>query len=50
MAAVAKRYKLALIGATDHWREHLVCLSAGALGAYLAFELIAVPALAGTVL
>jgi len=45
-----KRYKLALIGATDHWREHLVCMAAGALGAYLALKLIAVPTLAATVL
>lgn len=40
------RQRVALIGATDHRREHLVCLGAGALGAYLAVTLIAVPALA----
>ena len=50
MAAVRRRYKLALIGATDHWRKHLVCLAAGALGAYLVLKLIAGPALATAVL
>ena len=45
-----RRYKLALIGATDHWREHLVCLGAGTLGAYLAVKLIAAPTLAATLL
>ncbi len=45
-----RRYRLALIGPTDNWREHLVCLGAGALAAYLALELIAVPALAAIVL
>ncbi len=40
------RQSVTLIGATDDRREHLVCLGAGALGAYLAVTLIAVPALA----
>jgi membrane-bound metal-dependent hydrolase YbcI (DUF457 family) len=41
-----RRQSVTLIGATDDRREHLVCLGAGALGAYLAITLIAVPALA----
>ena len=41
-----RRQRVALIGATGRRREHLVCLGAGALGAYLAVTLIAVPALA----
>ena len=41
-----RRQRVALIDATDHRRELLVCLGAGALGAYLAVTLIAVPALA----
>ncbi len=43
-----RRHQLALIGGTDDWREHLLCLGAGALGAYLALKLIAAPALAVT--
>jgi len=42
----ARRQGVVLIGATDDRREHLMCLGAGALGAYLALTLIAVPALA----
>jgi membrane-bound metal-dependent hydrolase YbcI (DUF457 family) len=41
-----RRQRVTVIGATDDRREHLVCLGAGALGAYLAVTLIAVPALA----
>ncbi|MGA2927829.1 MAG: metal-dependent hydrolase [Solirubrobacteraceae bacterium] len=41
-----RHQKVALIGATDRWREHLVCMGAGALCAYLAVTLIAAPALA----
>jgi len=40
-----RRQRVALIGATDHRREHLLCLCAGALAAYLAVTLIAAPAL-----
>jgi hypothetical protein len=41
-----RRQSLALIGATDDWRERLVCVGAGTLGVYLAFALIVAPALA----
>ena len=41
-----RRQRVALIGAADHRREHLVFPAAAALAAYLAVTLIAVPALA----